>query len=537
MIDGQTNFDGIINPDEVLEGTLNIFTDGKLVFLNPDVGVMGGPSPFTDAGPSHAFVDTFNMNNKGTLAIEFSPDDSAGAYTTINANEANLKGTFSAIYGYNLYDDKMFYDNVIDAEDRNGKFTKVVDNSALLKTTLIYDGDDNVDVKVKRQGFGDVKGLTKNQESVGDGIEKVYDKVSGNGDFAQMVENLFMLNEKDYQDALDQLSGAEFAQMAQSLLWSTNILNASVTDRMDCGLNWLPGAGSDGERGYDSCFEPGQFQLWGRITGGWNTNDGDENAPGYDETQQGYYVGADYAFNDKLFMGLAGGYFSSDMDFNKWGGRDGATIDYDGAQIALYGGWDNSKSYLRKIVSFGSYSGESHRDVGIGMSPVDPDGNFDASVVSAYGEVGHRFDVMNNTMLTPFLGLGLASADIDTFTEKDPNGTGAALKVRGTDASSFASTLGVRVNGKWGALTPELSLAWRHEFDQTTQKVHTGFASAPGNATFDVISSDPGADALLVGVGGTYQVNGSSDVMLRYDGTFMSGYDSQNVTARWTSKF
>lgn len=537
VVDGQTNFDGIINPDEELEGTLNIFTDGKLVFLNPDVGMVGGESPFDDAGPSMAYVDVFSMNNKGTLAIEFSPDDSDGAYTMIAANEANLKGTFSAIYGNNLYGDKAYYDNVIEAGDRNGKFKELVDNSVLLKSRLIYDGDDNVDLKVKRQGFGDVSGLTKNQGAVGDGIEKVYDKVSGDGDFSELVQTLFTLDKGAYKDALDQLSGAEYAQMMQSVLWSPGALNRSVTDRMDCGLNWLPGAGSDGTRGADACFEPGKFQFWGRITGAWNDNDGDNNAPGYDENQQAYLVGGDYAVNDKLFFGLAGGYFSSDMDFDGWGGRNGASINYDGAQVALYGGWDNSKSYLRKIVSYGSYSGDSHRDVGIGMAPVDPSGSFDATVVSAYGEAGHRFAINDNTVATPFLGLGLASANLDGFTEKDPEGTGAGLKVRGADASSFASTLGVRVNGNWGAFTPELSLAWRHEFDQTTQTVNSSFASAPGGAKFSVVSSDPGADALLVGIGGTYAFSEASDLIIRYDGTFLSGYNSQQVTAPWTSKF
>lgn len=345
------------------------------------------------------------------------------------------------------------------------------------------------------------------------------------------------MNSNDYPKALDQLAGAEFAQMIQSVLWSPGQINSSITDRMDCGLNWVGGAGASGARGPDACFDPGHVQVWGRIGGDWNTNDGDKNAPGYSESQSDFVVGGDYAINKNVFLGLAGGYFSSDMNFDKWGGRGGSSINYDGGQFALYGGWDNGTWYARQIISYSGYSGNSHRDISLGASPVDPSGKFNASVWSGYGEVGRRYAVMNNMMATPYLGLGLADANVQSFTEKDPNGTGARLKVKGADANSVATTLGVRVNGHWGAFQPEMALAWQHEFADTTQTVHMSYADAPNGANFNVISSDPGADALLLGLGGTYAVNPSNDVVVRYNGTFLKGYVSHEVIARWTSKF
>lgn len=525
--DGTTRLDGIINPDMVLEGQLSIVTDGKLILGNTN----------TLEGPSHGYVDVLNINGSGTFGMELTPDDSSGAYPMLAANTASVGGKFSAIFLPGMYEDNILYDNIIDSGDLTGKFSSIVDNSALLETTLVYDGADNVDIKVERQGFGDVKGLTKNQGSAGDAIEKVYDDLPAGGDFSELVQQLFALNGGDYQQALNQLAGAEYAQMSQSVLWSTGQLNSTVTDRMDCGVNWVAGNGASDERGAQACFEPGKIQMWGRVGGGWNDNDGDKNAPGYDETQTAIYVGGDYAINDKVFLGLAGGYFDSSMDFDSWGGRSGASIDYDGAQIALYGGWDDGATYFRNIVSYGGYSGTSHRDVGIASSPVDPKGKFDTSVVSYYGEAGHRFAIANNTVATPFLGLDLASANLSSFTEKDPNGTGAALKVRGTDASSVATTLGVRVNGTWGAFSPDLTLAWKHEFAGATQSVNASFAGAPSGADFKVVSSNVGSDALLLGLGGTYQVNDASDIVVRYNGAFLSGYSSHELMARWTSKF
>jgi uncharacterized protein with beta-barrel porin domain len=210
---------------------------------------------------------------------------------------------------------------------------------------------------------------------------------------------------------------------------------------------------------------------------------------------------------------------------------------YDGGQIALYGGYDDGIWYGRNILSYGFYSGDSRREFGITTSPKALTGDYDTNVVSYYGEVGRRFQLMQNVGATPFLGLGLASAGIDSFTEKDPHGTGAALHVRGTDSNSVASTLGFRVNGYWGGFRPELTLAWQHEFADARQTVDLSYSEAPKGANFSVVSSDPGSDAFIVGLGGSYAVGPSSAISVRYDGTFWSGYSSQELSARWTSKF
>jgi hypothetical protein len=79
-------------------------------------------------------------------------------------------------------------------------------------------------------------------------------------------------------------------------------------------------------------------------------------------------------------VGAAARYFDSNMDFNKWGGVSGGSIDYDGGQIGLYGGWDNAVWYDRAIAKFGWYSGNSHRNFGL-TTEIDPSGSPDADVV------------------------------------------------------------------------------------------------------------------------------------------------------------
>ena len=364
--------------------------------------------------------------------------------------------------------------------------------------------------------------------------------------FAQLVANLFLISDKrDYAALLDQLSGSQFAQELQSVLWSLRPLNELITDRMDCGLNQSnigPVA-----RGYDDkalggyepfgCFRPGQVQAWARVWGGWNNNDGDANAPGYDERQWGIWGGADYALGDTVVLGVAGGFFSSNMDFERFGGVSGGSIEYDGGQIAGYGGWDNGVWYDRAIVSAGFYDGESHRNFAFNRPAVDPSGSPDADAVSFYNEAGRRFAVGSNVTLTPFAGITVAHAELDGFTENDRQNTGAALKISGSDADSVASILGLRFNGSWGAFKPQVAVGWEHEFDDTSQIVKVSFAGAPSGSNFKVIGTDLGDDALVVDAGAAYTVGPASDISVRYVGRFLDDYDAQSVMGRWTYKF
>ena len=558
VTDGKTFFEGTINSPGNQIGSLDIFDGGKLVLCQESWTDSCDPNGWGNAdwdpqqgvdGPSSVFIDTFTNETDGTLAYQLTPKTATGTYPQVFVNTANLGGTLEAQYLPGFYANKSLYDNIIEAGVRNGTFDTVEDNSLLLNTKVVYDGD-NVDLRVKRTAFDQIKGLNRNQDSAAGAIENIYPKLPGSGvnpattnPFAQLVANLFLINDKrDYAALLDQLSGAQFAQELQSVLWSLRPLNELITDRMDCGLNQSnigPVARGYNDGGYEpsGCFRPGQVQAWARAWGGWNNNDGDANAPGYDERQWGIWGGADYALGDTVVLGVAGGFFRSDMDFERFGGVSGGSIEYDGGQIAGYAGWDNSVWYDRAIVSAGFYDGESHRNFALDRPAVDPSGSPDADAVSFYNEAGRRFTVGNNVALTPFAGITVAHAELDGFTENDRQKTGAALKISGSDADSVASILGLRFNGSWGAFKPQVAVGWEHEFDDTSQIVKVSFAGAPSGSNFKVVGTDLDDDALVVDAGGSYTVGPASDISVRYVGRFLDDYDAQSVMGRWTYKF
>lgn len=571
VTEGVTLLDGVINAQDPVEdrddewepdlvGNLNINNGGTLAFVQPH-------SP--DDGQSGGYVENFTINSTGTLAYELTAENTEGEdYAQLYADNADITdGNLKVVYRAGHYDDLTIYQDIVDANVLTGKFATPTDNSLLLKTTAVYEyGDDtneaqNVDLVVERTAFNDVPGQTHNQNAVGGAIEKVYGDIDPESNFGKLVTSMFTVgNEDDYADFLDQLSGAEYAQQLQSVLWSTRTLNRVVTDRMECtdgssggtqtasakvGDNTvMPTA--DAPMASTGCFEPGQASVWMSGYGQWTALDGDDEAPGLDETQYGILFGADYSFDESWFAGIAGGYFNSNGDFEDWGGRSGGSSEYDGLQVAAYGGYDNSTYYLRGVLAYGNYDGSVDRNIdttelvqGLGTTG-NLSGDPSSDVFSFYGETGYRFAITDAGNITPFAGLSLASATLEGFTEDDNDGTGAALDVEDSDASSVASVLGLRLDADMamssGVFTPSVSVAWMHEFGDTEQTVDASFADAPGS-DFSVIGSEVARDSVLVDAGANFSMDDTFDFGLFYNGQFNENYSANAVTARLGYRF
>jgi outer membrane autotransporter protein len=100
-----------------------------------------------------------------------------------------------------------------------------------------------------------------------------------------------------------------------------------------------------------------------------------------------------------------------------------------------------------------------------------------------------------------------------------------------------ASRLGGRLSTVWGAFTPEVSLAWQHEFGNTSQTINASFASAPAGADFSVISATTGRDGAAVVAGLSYALGPQNKISVQYDGFFTGSYYSNAVVGRWTAKW
>jgi len=117
-----------------------------------------------------------------------------------------------------------------------------------------------------------VPGLTINQAAAAGGIENVY-STSLTGPFANLITNLFAQDAAGYANALSQLDGNPYADYLQSLAWSSDGINRTINERIDCADDHHYATGNPG-----ACRLPGQVALWGRIGGSWTRERGDIEA-------------------------------------------------------------------------------------------------------------------------------------------------------------------------------------------------------------------------------------------------------------------
>lgn len=573
---GVTILDGIVNTEEQQDvgapypgrrplpmvGALSIDNGGDLVLAKPgwwsnaswptpsndewDPGI-GTETWWPDAAASQAFVDHFHVGENGTLTLQLGNDDSYEAYGHVFANTITLDegSTLFLAFEPDLYDNTLTFTKIIDApgfvgNDPNNTFTNIEDNSVLLQTSGDYViPNDSLTVALARQAFGAVDGLSGNGSNLGDAIEDIYPTLNpGNTDpFTTFVKNLFTLNETEYLNLMMQASGSEYPQALKSVLNSTNEITDIISDRMECSASMIQDGGPGNA---DRCFVPGEGRVWIRGFASTADDNGDGNAPGYGENRRGVLIGGDYAFNERWYAGAAGGYFSSDMNFDPFGGPTGSSIDYQGGQVALYGGYDTGSWYTRGVLAGGFYNGSSTRIVTPPGAAATLNGDFNASTVSFNAELGKRMDVAGGT-LTPFVGLTVGTGNLGSFTESETGGpSGMALSVTGSSASKVASLIGARFSTEFnvgnGVLVPQVSVAWEHNFADPAN-VDMALVSAPPGTGFTAAASDNAKDLLLLDVGGSFVINKSWEAGVSYKGRIGSGFAEHGVSGKLGKKF
>jgi uncharacterized protein with beta-barrel porin domain len=506
---GTTTFDGIVNPTGTpAAGSLTVANGATLYLVNQPTG-----NPGYD-GPARVNVNTFTLASGSTLRLQMPSATVATAaqasFPQVTAGAASLTGA-NLVLQLNtpngLFDNLYTFNDVIDANTRNGQFASVVTNtrSVLLTPLAVYDANANVDITLTRVGFDDVAGLTVNQTAAGGAIERVHSPTQ-TGVFGNLLANLFLIDDAgDYADAMNQLSGAQYAGHIQALRNNALQVSTVVSDQIDCAVT---------NGGIKACQDnAGGLRLW--AVGGINDArvQSDGNGIGHRSDGSHALLGVDYTVSNFTF-GAFGGYRDVQSEFDLYGGE----VNSDGVQIGLVTGYDGGDFYLRANASYSKLNGDAIRSVGVLTTAGTIASEPDFRVTSFYAEAGGRLPV-GQTWVTPFVGLEYTKIKMKGFTETGVGGANLVFDNQSENDTAFLA--GVKWAGKLGIVVPEARVAYRHD-DNAAFGTLQRFADAPGNALFSTVSPESDKDSVMAGLSLAALFNDKMTGRIGYQGRFGS---------------
>jgi len=436
-----------------------------------------------------------------------------------------------------------------------GKFSQVTSSLAFLTPTVVYNGGDGNDVVLNLERIFGPGGSPLSFCSVANtsnqcNVAKALDQFPTNNALFLAVLNQ---TAEGARQAFDALSGEIHATVAGTLADDSRyvreavlgrLMQANVTGGGNSQVAALAAAGPQVASldsnamalgyGGKSLSAPAASPLafWTQGFGAWGDFNGDGNAATADRDLGGFISGMDANIGGSWRAGLATGasfsnvdvdarYSSADVESYHLGGYLGGMA----GSFALRGGgmwaWSDIDT-SRAVVFPGFFERQT--------------ASYDADTGQLFGEVAYPTQ-MGGIALEPFGGLAFVSVDTGTFRER--GGRLASLRGLDTDQDVGYSTLGLRAASTmhWGAtlVTPHLSAAWQHAFDDVTPDAALAFAST--GIGFGIEGVPLAEDSALIDAGLDFALGERTTAGLSYTGQFGDGVQDNGVKGRFTWLF
>jgi outer membrane autotransporter protein len=231
------------------------------------------------------------------------------------------------------------------------------------------------------------------------------------------------------------------------------------------------------------------------------------NARGFDLTTGGFTLGLDYKLTPNLAVGITAGYANTSVDLN-----NGGDIDVNGGKLGLYATYFTGGFYVDTAVTGGYNSYDTRRSALQG----DARGSTDGGELNVLVATGYDVHVGGLTF-GPTASFQYTYTGLSGFTE---TGSLAPLTYDSQSKESYRTAFGAKASYDWKVggviIKPEVSLAWQHEFGDSSYGVDSRFAVAGGN--FSVFGPEVGRDSLLLDAGVAIQWNERTSTYVYYTG-------------------
>jgi outer membrane autotransporter protein len=514
---------------------------GTVNFLNMAVG--GTVAPGNSIGTMHVTDAFFGAGS--TYQVEL---NAAGQSDQIlAANTATIfGGTVQVLAGTGSYAPSTTYTILTAPAGVTGTFAAVTSNLAFLDPTLTYDLT-NVFLTLTRNAtlFADAA-ATPNQLAVADALDVF---PTDNGLFLAVANQ----TAEGARQAFDALSGEIHATIPGLLADDSRYLREAILGRLvqasytnkasqvaSLGMGGPQVASLDAQAmalGYDdkSLAPPPSvagLAFWTRAYGAWGDFDGNLNAASTSRDLGGFLSGLDARIGGTWRLGLGAGYSQSDISVSD---RHSAA-DVESFHLAGYAGGMAGPVALRGGGAWTWNDIDSSRAVIFPGFFEREKASYDADTGQLFGEAAYPV-AMGRAALEPFAGIALVSIDTDSF--KEHGGNLAALNSRGGDQDVGYSTLGLRAGATihWGSaiVTPHVSAAWQHAFDDITPSAAVAFAST--GISFDITGVPLAEDTALIEAGLDFNLSATATLGASYSGQFGDGVEDNAVKGRFNWLF
>ena len=393
----------------------------------------------------------------------------------------------------------------------------------LLYPTLAYDAN-NANVIWVQDSFAGSPNLNDNQTSVGTVLDST---TSG------LINLLVTLPPSSLPGILSLIAPDELTAMFQmgftaGEMQNTNIKRHLQQARLSAAApdatSYTPST-TDSKGGIiagTAIVEEGnRWSVFLEGTSGSVSVDDSPNANGYDLDSEGVTLGADLRVSDRFVVGVLGAYANPTANL-----VNGGDIDATSYKGAVYATVFQNNFYLDALIGAGKNSYETRRASFGGFAEGETDGWELNTLLNA----GYDLNKGNWT-ISPTASLAYTRVNLDEFTE---TGSLSPLQFPDQHQESLRSELGVNISytAALGRIkvTPQVRLAWQHEFLDSTQTMDSRLVSGNGQI-FTVSGPQMDRDRAMIGAGVNVQITPTFSVYGYYDGQIgSSDYRADNVT-------
>ncbi|WP_411825574.1 autotransporter domain-containing protein [Luteolibacter sp. AS25] len=502
-------------------GLLNLFVDGT------------APGTFTN------FQVDGNVNlSGGTVSLY----NEAGTYIPQSGDvQSFIQGdSLTGMFASNLPSSSLFNPIL-------NRTVNYAQGSTLLYPTITYDGN-SASILWIQDSFAFSSELTQNQASVAAAL---------NNSSGPLVDFLLAAPVGNLAGIFDRIAPDEMTSMFQMGIQASEIQNSNIilhlqqarqsartigattykaADTTDAksGLTGgsadskggLIGGSADskgGLAGGSALFEKSnRWSVFVEATHGSASLDSTANASGYDLDSDGVTIGADMRVNNRLIVGVLGAYDDRNANLSNAG-----SIDSNGYRGAVFATYFQDNFFVDALVGAGTSSYDTRRAALGGFASGETDGWELSSLLNA----GYNIN-RGAWTLTPHASIAYTRVALDSFTE---TGSLSPLSYPDQDQDSLRSELGVNLSYgmKVGGivLTPQVNLAWQHEYLDDSYTINSSFAGGSTGPGFITNGSQNDRDRAIYGIGLAAQITPDLSVYAYYsDQVGSSDYQSSFTT-------